>query len=410
MGRLKEIFLIISFGLSVFLIRGQQIGNYVTNGSFEILKPNSTQPPNNTYPPALVGWSAIDTTQCGFLTVNSSFSNVPLTSSCDYQWPRTGNGFVMSSVFIQNYNLWSYWRNRLRTQLTAGVTYCVKYHVNVRNCAAYGIDTYGVFFGDNMLDTITKPYFPKTYITPQVINPPGNFIIDTLNWTPLTGTFTATGNEKFLVIGNFKSPANTTYSPIVQPPQSSPWCDINIDDVSVIPINLPAYAGPDQYCIPGDSVFIGRQPDFAIDSGCVWYKLPNMVTSIDTISGLWVKPINTTTYVVRQQLDCSPIKWDTVVVFQTALNIHSLQLFSDNLKLFPNPTTHRLNISFPISADIDTTQITITNNLGQIIKVENLSIKNNVAEINTSYLDEGIYQIHFKTKAGTVTKQFVKLN
>ena len=408
MNRLRQIFLFVSLGLSVFLIRGQQIGNFVTNGSFENLKPNSTPPFNMGSPPALIGWSAIDTTQCGFMTVNSTFSNVPLISPCDYQWPRTGGGFVMNSIWIQNSSR-AYFRNTLKGTLQTGKVYCVKYHVNVRNCQAYGIDSYGVYFGDNSLDTITNPYQPKTYLVPQVVNPPGNFVTDTLNWTALTGTFTATGNEKFLVIGNFMSDANTG-SILIQPPLTSYWCDINLDDVSVMEVGLPAYAGPDQSCIPGDSVFIGRQPDFATDSGCVWYKLPNMATSIDTVSGLWVKPVVTTTYVVRQQLDCSPLKWDTVVVFHTALSIQTLQLFADNLKLFPNPSSDRLNISFPTAIDIRIGQITITNNLGQLIIEKNLEIKNNTAVIETGDLDEGIYQIHFKTKDGTVTKQFVKLN
>ncbi|MDO8998448.1 MAG: T9SS type A sorting domain-containing protein [Bacteroidota bacterium] len=392
------------------MTRGQQIANYVTNGSFEILKPNSTHPPSMAFPPVLIGWSAIDTNQCGFVVANSTFSNVPLTSPCDYQWPRTGNGFVMNSVFIQNYNTWSYWRNRLKTQLVSGVQYCVKYHVNVRNCSTYGIDTYGVYFGDNTLDTITKPYFPKTYLTPQISNPPGNFITDTLGWTPLTGTFTASGNEKYLVIGNFKSSANTTYSPIVQPPQNNPWCDINIDDVSVIPVELPAYAGPDQYCIPGDSVYIGRLQDFATDSVCVWYKLPNVTTAIDTASGLWVKPVVTTTYVVRQQLECSALKWDTVVVYQTAVGVQSVQSLSNSLKLFPNPSNDRLNISFSSIVDVTDGQITITNNLGQLIRQETVEFKINTATIDTKNLDEGIYQIHIRTKVGTATKQFTKVN
>src|SRR5690606_40769166 len=52
------------------------------------------------------------------------------------------------------------------------------------------------------------------------------------------------------------------------------WTDVLIDDVSCIEVNLPAYAGRDTTILIGDSVYIGREKDFAIDTGCVWYKLP----------------------------------------------------------------------------------------------------------------------------------------
>lgn len=396
--KLKYILLTIFIGISFLISQGQSIGNYVTNGSFEDLKPGSMYPSSFSSTPSLVGWSALDTNQAGFKTVNTTYGNVPLKSPCDYQWPRTGNGFVMSSIFIQNGTVWSYWRNRLKAQLTAGVGYCVKYHVNVRNCSTYGIDTYGVFFGDNTLDTITKPYYPKTYLTPQIKNPVGNFVTDTLGWAVLTGSFTATGNEKYLVIGNFDSSANTTYSPIVQPPQSFVWCDINIDDVSLIPVNLPAYAGPDKFIISGDSAFIGRLPDFALDPNCFWYKLPNTTTAIDTVAGLWVKPTSTSTYIVKQLLDCGSLQYDTVVVNVNPLGLKDLTWYSDNINLFPNPAVDNLSVLFSNFSSIEILDVKIFNSLGQAIRTEEIKMKSNSFTINTSAFCNGIYQIHFSTK------------
>jgi hypothetical protein len=406
---LKYILLFAFVGLFFLISQGQVIGNYVTNGSFEDLKPGAVYPSSFSSPPPLVGWSSIDSNQCGTLVANAVFGNVPLKSPCDYQWPRTGKGFVMNSIFIQGYpNNRAYWRNRLRAQLTAGAGYCIKYYVNVRNCATYGIDTYGAFFGDNNLDTITQPYAAKIYLTSQINNPSGNFITDTLGWTALTGSFTATGNEKYLVIGDFKSDANTTYTPIVQPPQSFVWCDINIEDVSLIPVNLPAYAGPDKFIILGDSAFIGRLPDFALDPNCFWYKLPNTTIAIDTVAGLWVKPVSTSTYIVKQTLDCGSLQYDTVVVNVNPLGIKNLKWYSDNINLYPNPAIDDLSILFSNFSSNEILDIKIFNSLGQAIHAERNEIKSNLFSVKTSDLKEGIYQLHFSTKDGSITKQFIK--
>src|SRR5690606_13010817 len=193
---------------------------------------------------------------------------------------------------------------------------------------------------------------PLTYLTPQVQNPQGNIIIDTLNWVAITGTYTANGTEKYLMLGNFLSDEDTDTLTV-----NLTWSaynyitEANIDDVSCIPIDLEAYAGRDTTIFLNDSVYIGREPDFAIDTGCVWYKLPS-TTAIDTISGMWVKPpIGTHTYVVRQELECSSLKWDTVIVNvkekiidTTDISVNELRIENEKLRIYPNPTSGMLNV------------------------------------------------------------------
>jgi hypothetical protein len=41
-------------------------------------------------------------------------------------------------------------------------------------------------------------------LTPQIINASGNFYSDTSTWQEFSGQYTALGNEKYLIIGNFK--------------------------------------------------------------------------------------------------------------------------------------------------------------------------------------------------------------
>jgi len=403
MDKLKIIFLYFSFGLLPVITYGQQIANYISNGSFE-----DSYNCSSTSIQTIKFWS--DSTCQASARFSYCNGFVPNQFNTEYQIPRTGNTFIGSTFYYTFNSTRAYLKNRLKTNLQSGKTYCVKFYVNMMNTSTYGNDGFGIYFGNSSLDTITTCISARNYLTPQVKCPNGVPITDTLGWTPITGTFVANGTEKYAMIGIFKP--NGMVDTVLINPTYGPSCfaDACIDDVSCIPVDLLAYAGPDQFCIPGDSVFIGRQPDFATDSGCVWYKLPNMVTSIDTVSGLWVKPVVTTTYVVRQQLECSALKWDTVVVFQGLVGLKELKWYADNIKLFPNPSTDRLYISFPKGMDLDVGKTIVLNNLGQIIREENLEIKNGTTVIETSNFDPGSYQIHFEIKAGTVTKQFVKLN
>lgn len=399
MNRLRLILICIGLSASV---RGQEIGNYVSNGSFESLNSFST---SSLYT-SVYAWHSLDTNAASYYlaTTRPPFSNSPY--AVGFQYARTGDNYVISQFLDYR----GYPRNRLKRKLKANTTYCVRFYVVTTNNSPYALDAFGAYFGDMTLDTITKCNIPLTYLIPQIQNPTGNIITDTLNWTPITGTFVANGTEKYMVIGNFKSPAATNVlmiNPTYLPAYTG---DVCIDDVSVVELNLPAYAGRDTLIYSGDSTFIGRRPDYAIDSGCIWFKLPNITTAIDTISGLWVKPAVTSTYVVRQQLDCSPLKWDTVVVtiYTNPVGFDYLQWYSDNINLFPNPTADNLTISFSSSGSADIRKISIINSLGQTIREVDIEMKNNSFSLQTSDLDTGIYQIHFKTKAGTVTKQFVK--
>src|SRR5690606_33931533 len=114
-------------------------------------------------------------------------------------------------------------------------------------------------------------------LNPQVGNPVGNIIQDTLGWTLIQGKYTAIGSEKYILIGNFRSDSGT--NKVFVNPTHSPaeFAQYLIDYVSIIESDLPAFAGRDTFCFAGDSVFIGREPDVGIDEACVWYKLPQTI-------------------------------------------------------------------------------------------------------------------------------------
>jgi hypothetical protein len=292
--------------------------------------------------------------------------------------------------------------------LKQGKTYCVRFFVNICSNSSYGMDRFEAYFGDNSIDTITKTSVPLTYLIPQIQNSTGNLVTDTLGWTLISGTFVATGTEKHMIIGNFKSDAATNTVLINSANLPAVATDVCIDDVSCIDVDLPAYAGPDTSCIAGTSVYIGRQRDVGIDEACIWYKLPNTTTSIDTAAGIWVSPTSTSSFVVKQEI-CGNVKWDTIVVYEDHVGIGSLELIRENLNLLPVPATDNLTLTLTASiGDIENSSIFIRNSFGLLIKEEKIIFRDGKALLDIKELPNGFYFLTLQVeKVGTVSKRFI---
>ena len=381
--------------------KGQKIGNYVFNGSFE--KWYNCDPPANL--DKAVGWSNLGSDSAKFgghlYSITPGCTNAPYTD-VGFQYPRTGDKFYRHGPYCVSpcsyYYSRGYPKNRMKANLEANKTYCVKMYACRQNDCPYAISDFGFYFGDSTSDTIKYSNGPITYLAPQVSNPVSNIIIDTLNWVAISGTFVATGTEKYLVLGNFNSNAATTSSLVDNSWGTGIWAEYFVDDISCIEVNLPAYAGADKSVIPGDSVYIGRELDFAVDSGCTWFKLPNTTTSIKKASGLWVKPTSTSTYVVKQVLECSSEKWDTVVVYMNPLGIVSSSEVENDLKLFPNPANDFLELSMSdIKLTKDFNFLEIYNNLGILIEQKEIYFDNTHLKIATDNFPNGVYFLRLRT-------------
>lgn len=392
--------------LFVFSLKGQQqIANYISNGGFE-------QYYNCTIPvlTSVKSWRSIDSSMSANLAYyNVCHPNIPY-GTLTFQWPRSGNALALGSFLCQppqcqGITNRGYMRNRLKANLIAGKTYCVKFYANISNPASYGLSSMGAYFGDNSLDTITIPTQALTYITPQVENPLTNMVTDTMGWTLITGTFVANGTEKHCVIGNFKSDANT--NKVLINPTNLPLigCDVLIDDVSCIPTDLPAYAGPDLWAIPGQTVYIGRTQDVGIDEACTWYNMSNTLTPIANLAGMTLTvALSTQTYIVKQDI-CGIIKYDTVIVHASGLGNAELQYLNDNLKLYPQPANDFLSIETPVSEEGLFTRLSVCNAIGQAIREEELHFNNGSVKLSVADLPEGFYTLQFSTSKGYTIKK-----
>jgi hypothetical protein len=380
-----------------------QIANFVNNGGFEEYIHIIGSP--GFYPKY---WGATDTSKFfgGLFGINFQGSYTVPKNSQTYQYPRSGKNYLLTTIFCSNcfHRTRSYPRNRLKTKLEKDHIYCVKFYVNLADVSSYGISNLGAYFGNETLDTIKRCDFALPFLDPQVKNPNDQIITDTLNWILISGLYLANGSEKYLMLGCFVDNSEVNKAPVNPFLLPTIGSDYLFDDVSVIDINLPAYAGPDHYLIPGDSAFIGRSPDVGIDEACTWYRLPNDSVAIDTVAGLWVKPVGTATYVVRQEI-CGNVKWDTVLVHENPLGLKQLNRPGE-IHLLPNPADDKLQfMTSGIQGDIVVT-ISVYNQAG-ICQLQNQAFRLLSDKLDVSMLPEGFYLLHITSTEGQVMKKLV---
>jgi hypothetical protein len=89
-------------------------------------------------------------------------------------------------------------------------------------------DAIDFYFSKDSLYSLDSGFF---HVTPQVSNPSGNIISDSLHWYILVDTFTAAGDEQYLTIGSFRSGAVTNTLP---GSSADPRAYMFIDSVSVV--------------------------------------------------------------------------------------------------------------------------------------------------------------------------------
>lgn len=227
---MKRILSIFLFTFLQYLISFSQ--NLVPNPSFETF----TNCPNNTHQIHLATpWNSpyVNGAKAEYFNVCSGIWGVGIpinTNLMGYQYAHTGNAYAGFNVFHTQGYIRQFLQVKLIDTLEAGKQYCLSFFINLFNNAKYGVDGIGAYFSDTLFNCNNSTCLIG--LNPQVINPAGNAITDTLNWTQISGCFTANGNESYLLIGNFL-PDSLTYK---EPANiSSIWSTYYyIDDVSLI--------------------------------------------------------------------------------------------------------------------------------------------------------------------------------
>lgn len=170
--------------------------------------------------------------------------------------------------------------------LIPGSAYELSYYLSLADICIRAIDEIGAYFSANAL---TPGLVPN--VVPQFETPTGYFITEKDGWVRISDTLIATGNERFLTIGNFQHDSTTSY--VSGLGGYAHFSYYFIDDVALQPISAPpppvhrpilgndtllcyadtlwlnAYDSPANYCWQDSSV----QPFFAVtEPGVYWVQ------------------------------------------------------------------------------------------------------------------------------------------
>jgi len=236
--------------LLIFSASNIKSQNLVLNPSFEDI---TSCPQGPTQFPLAVNWddcnSGADTCSSPDLLATCCTSPIPIivppvgvpNNILGSQEARTGENYAgiimkesMALMGCQGFDIDTY-REYIQGQfsapLVAGQTYCVQFYVSLAGNVKWGTDQFGVYFSNTPVQYDFCNNDAPLPLTPQ-LEYTGPALLDTINWVELSWSYTATGGERYIVIGNFSDNATTVlYDSNCA--SMNPYCYYYIEDVYV---------------------------------------------------------------------------------------------------------------------------------------------------------------------------------
>lgn len=213
--------------------------------------------------------------------------------------------------------------------LVNGKQYCGKLYINLDNVSPYKTNRFGMYFDNGSVIGMQPNCTSILGVTSHIDNNPSFIMNDTLGWMKIEGTYIANGTENRITIGNFYSDSQTIGIATGFPTSFVP-AFYNIDDISLIPIDTKADAGPDQTICIGDSIHLGRTQETGLE--CLWYTPGNPIP-FSSSSDIWFKATQTGTFTLVQKMDNCVVSLDTVnitVVQDCNLLVNIPNVFTPN--------------------------------------------------------------------------------
>ena len=357
----------------LFVLKSQS-QNLVPNPSFE----NFTSCPTAAQFSKLTPWCGLAGGEDAYNTCYNSIGGmgpggvgIPYTFF-GFQYPRTGNGIgscVINAIGLGGQDKREYIHVPLTKPLQAGKTYCGMMYLNLYNPSKYTADRVGMYFSSNPFACNqafpTPQTIPPLNVIPQIANAVGNFITDTLNWTEVSGSFTAVGNEQYLTIGNFYNDAATN-TVVVNPSSGYTVTYFLIDDVSLEEI-IPAKTINDTSICVNDSIMLA-QPSPTEFVEYSWQPATGL--NCNTCASPKAAPQSSTTYTLTKK-QCHATTTDVVSItvktdcdLKTQLNIPNVF----------TPNEDNVNDTFIVQLPAGSTlkEFTVHNRWGNTIKTDEL--------------------------------------
>lgn len=194
---------------STFLSMFAQNENLVLNPSFEIYEKCPETPTSMDYSHKLVpNWSYPTAAtpdyfnRCGIgeVRVPSNFAGV--------SEPKSGNAYVGAILSGTDINYREYFQGTLKHPLEKGKQYCVMFYYRLASYSKFAVDQLSVYFTETEIKNNIQE---NLQVNPQLNNTPGLFLDNIEDWNLFCQVFTASGNERYFTVGNFKNYENTNY-------------------------------------------------------------------------------------------------------------------------------------------------------------------------------------------------------
>lgn len=185
-----------------------------------------------------------------------------------WQQPHSGNAYAgiicynVGGVFFTNGSIDTFQREYIQSKLiqplVPGKTYQVRFYVSLADGGVskaninYATDDLGAHFSVDPVTKFTFSQMPLRLLrTPQIRNPEGNFITSTIEWTEISGCFTADSAYQHITIGCFAG-ADISLLPVNTLPTDANTIYYYIDDVSVVEMPDPGILITGDYMICND--------------------------------------------------------------------------------------------------------------------------------------------------------------
>jgi hypothetical protein len=182
------------------VLQGQ---NLVPNPGFE----NFTQCPVGVSQLYTVNWySPTFASPDYFNTCNTSgIVDIPQNY---FGWESAKTGVAYCGITSNvNDNFREYIQSQLIDTLITGLNYHVSFYVSLGDSSEYACNNIGAYFSPNAVSASNAWVLPYS---PQIANKPlSNPLTNSNGWTLVSDTFTATGGELYITIGNFNNAATS---------------------------------------------------------------------------------------------------------------------------------------------------------------------------------------------------------
>ena len=122
--------------------------------------------------------------------------------------PHSGDGYVGAILSGTEESYREYIQGSFTLPMVKGQQYCVRFYYKLASYSRFAVDQLSLLFSDV---EIKNDINVNLSYTPQITNRIGLFLDNIDEWEEFCTVYTADGNERFIVIGNFKNYDNTNY-------------------------------------------------------------------------------------------------------------------------------------------------------------------------------------------------------